>query len=402
MSSADEPHAGPLSGIRVLELSLALTGPYIGALFADQGADVVKVERPDIGDILRWIGASVNGLSAVFRVCNRGKKSIAIDVRTDAGREIALELAARADVVIQNFRPGVADRLGLGYADVVAVNPDVVYASLTGFGEVGPYRDRSAYDTVIQAYGGVASSQASPDIGEPIFLQQVIADKVTALYASQAVTAALFARATGRGGQHVHLSMVDAVVSFLWTDAAGNEVLLDSDNSQPSSFTSGFTPFRFIDGWGVVTPISDSDFSGMCRCLDAPGADDPRLQTAELRNQHRPLMAEVMAACYAGAEKLTVREATDRFEAADVPYAMIVSPKDLPDDPHAIEMGLFEERDDPVVGRVRIPRHPALFDGTPAQLAGPAPKLGEHTREVLRIVGRGDQEAALRESGVIA
>jgi len=114
------------------------------------------------------------------------------------------------------------------------------------------------------------------------------------------------------------------------------------------------------------------------------------------------LMGEVMAACYAGAEKLTVREATERFEAADVPYAMIVSPKELPDDPHAIAMGLFEERDDPVVGRVRIPRHPALFDGTPAQLAGPAPKLGEHTREVLRIVGRGDQEAALRESGVIA
>lgn len=344
-------HTGPLRGIRVLELSLALTGPYIGALFADQGADVVKVERPDIGDILRWIGPSVNGLSAVFRVCNRGKKSIAVDVRTDTGRQIALELAAQADVVIQNFRPpGVADRLGVGYDDVVAINSEVVYVSLTGFGEIGPYRDRSAYDTVIQAYGGVASSQAAPDVGgEPIFLQQVLADKVTALYASQAVTAALFARATGRGGQHVHVSMVDAVVSFLWTDAAGNEVLLDSDNSQPSSFTSGFKPFRFIDGWGgVVTPISDSDFTGMCRALDAPGADDPRLQTAELRNQHRPLMAEVMAACYAGAEKkLTVDQATERFEAADVPYAMIVPPEELPDDPHAIAMGgLFEERDD--------------------------------------------------------
>jgi crotonobetainyl-CoA:carnitine CoA-transferase CaiB-like acyl-CoA transferase len=168
-SAADAPHPGPLSGIRVLELSLALTGPYIGALFADQGADVVKVERPDIGDILRWIGPSVNGLSAVFRMCNRGKRSIAMDVRTEAGREIALELAARADVVIQNFRPGVANRLGLGYEDVTAINPDVVYVSLTGFGEVGPYRDRSAYDTVIQAYGGVASSQAAPMSGSRSF-----------------------------------------------------------------------------------------------------------------------------------------------------------------------------------------------------------------------------------------
>ncbi|TDO18665.1 crotonobetainyl-CoA:carnitine CoA-transferase CaiB-like acyl-CoA transferase [Mycobacterium sp. BK086] len=396
-----EEHAGPLSGVRVLELSIALTGPYIGALFADQGADVVKVERPDIGDIMRWIGPSVNGLSAVFRVCNRGKQSIAVDVRTAVGREIALELAAQADVVIQNFRPGVAQRLGLGYDDVVAINPDVVYLSLTGFGEVGPYRDRSAYDTVIQAYGGVASSQSGSD-GAPIFLQQVVADKVTALYASQAVTAALLARANGRGGQHVHVSMVDAVVSFLWADATGNEVLLDSDGSQPSSFTQGFKPFRFIDGWGVVTPISDSDFTGMCRALEAPGSDDPRLATADLRNQHRPLMAEIMKSCYAGAEKLTVEEATARFEAEDVPFAMIVPPHELPDDPHAIEMGLFVEADDPVVGRTRIPRHPALFDSTPAQLAGPAPALGQHTTDVLGRLGRSDQESELREARIIA
>jgi crotonobetainyl-CoA:carnitine CoA-transferase CaiB-like acyl-CoA transferase len=395
-------HVGPLSGIRVLEFSIALTGPYIGALFADQGADVVKVERPDIGDIMRWIGPSVNGLSAVFRVCNRGKQSIAVDIRTDTGRDIALELAARADVVVQNFRPGVADRLGVGYNDVVEINPEVVFLSLTGFGEVGPYRNRSAYDTVIQAYCGVASSQAAPGVGEPIFLQQVLADKVTALYASQAVTAALFARANGRGGQHVHVSMVDAVVSFLWTDAAGNEVLLDADGSQPSSFTSGFRPFRFIDGWGVVTPISDSDFTGMCRALEAPGADDPRLATADLRNQHRPLMAEVMESCYAGATKLTVEQATARFEAGDVPYAMIVSPNELPYDPHAIEMGLFEEADDPVVGRTRIPRHPALFDATPARLAGPAPTLGQHTTHVLDQLGRSDQEVELRQARIIA
>jgi len=394
-------HTGPLSGVRVLELSIALTGPYIGALFADQGASVVKVERPGIGDIMRWIGPSVNGLSAVFRVCNRGKQSIAIDIRTDVGREIVLELAERADVVMQNFRPGVAARLGVGYEDIRKINPDVIYLSQTGFGEIGPYRDRSAYDTVIQAYAGVASSQASKD-GEPKFLQQVVADKVSALYASQAVTAALYARAMGRGGQHLHVSMVDAVVSFLWADAAGNEVLLDSDCSQPSSFTIGMKPFPFIDGWGVVTPISDSDFTGMCRALGAAGADDPRLQTAELRNQHRPLMGQVMESCYQGAAKLTVEEATARFNAEDVPYAMIVSPKELPDDPHAVAMGLFVEADDPVVGRTRIPRHPALFDATPAELAGPAPALGEHTSDVLASLGRADQEAELRKAGIVA
>ncbi len=395
-------HTGPLRDVKVLELSIGLTGPYIGALFADQGASVIKIERPDIGDIARWIGPSVNGISAVFRMCNRGKRSAALDIRTAAGRGIALELAASSDVVIENFRPGVADRLGVGYEQVRSVNPGVVYVSLTGFGETGPYRDRSAYDTVIQAYAGVASSQASPEDGEPTFLQQVIADKVTALYASQAVTAALFARASGRGGQHLHLSMVDAVVSFLWTDAAGNEVLLDSDRSQPSSFTAGFKPFRFTDGWGIVTPISDSDFTGMCRALGAEGADDPRLQTADLRNQNRPVMELVMDSCYEGAAKLTVSEATARFTAEDVPFAMIVAAQDLPDDAHAIAMGLFEETDDPLVGRVRMPRHPVLFDVTPAELAGPAPSLGQHTFEILESLGRQGQASALRDAKVIA
>jgi crotonobetainyl-CoA:carnitine CoA-transferase CaiB-like acyl-CoA transferase len=196
--------------------------------------------------------------------------------------------------------------------------------------------------------------------------------------------------------------MVDAVVSFLWTDAAGNEVLRDADGSQPSSFTQGFKPMRFLDGWGVVTPISDSDFAGMCRALSAVGADDPRLQSAELRNQHRPLMAKVMESCYAGAAALTVSEATQRFETEDVPYAMIVPSAELPSDPHAVAMGLFEEFDDPIVGRVRSPRHPALFDATPAKLAGPAPTLGQHTSDVLASVGRASQESDLREKGVVA
>ena len=217
---------GPLRGIRVLDFSIALTGPYAAALMADQGADVVKVERPGIGDLGRWVGVSVNGMSALYFTCNRGKRSIALDLHQPQGVEIALQLAAESDVIVENYRPGVMEKLGLGYEAVRARNPDVVYASLTGFGSEGPYRDRSAYDTVIQAYGGFAVNQADPtNGGVPVFLRQTAADKVTALYASQAITAALFARATGQGGQHLELSMADAVVSFLWADSAGNEVL---------------------------------------------------------------------------------------------------------------------------------------------------------------------------------
>ncbi len=379
-----------------------MTGPYAAALLADQGAEVVKVERPGIGDIARWIGVSVNGMSALYLVCNRGKRGIAVDLQQPEGIEIVLALAARSDVVIENFRPGVMDRLGLGYDDVRAVSPDVVYASLTGFGAEGPNRDRGAYDTVMQAYGGLASSQADPADGVPSFLRQATADKVTALFAAQAVSAALFARERDRGGQHIQLSMMDAVVSFLWADSAGNEVLVASDNSQPSSFVAGSRPFRFADAWGIVTPTSDHDFVGMCRALGVEGYDDPRLATSVGRFANRDLMHEVMERCYAAADGLTGAAASARFDAENIPYAMILSAEELIDDPHAVAVGLFEYQDHPIVGPVRLPRHPALFGSTPAVLSGGSPGLGEHTDAILTDLGLADRISGLRSAGIVA
>jgi crotonobetainyl-CoA:carnitine CoA-transferase CaiB-like acyl-CoA transferase len=385
-----------MSGIRVLDLSIALTGPYAAALMADQGADVIKVERPGIGDIARWVGVAVNGMSSLYLVCNRGKRSIVADLSKAEGVAVVQRLAAESDVVLQNFRPGVMDGLGLGYEDVKADNPGVVYASLSGFGSVGPYRDRSAYDTVIQAYGGLAMNQADPYDGVPVFLRQTAADKITALFASQAIAAALLKRERGGGGQHVELSMTDAVVSFLWADAAANEVLLDSDHSMNSSFVAGFRPMRFIDGWGIVTPTSDHDFAGMCRGLGVPGYDDPRVATIAERIKHRDVMEPIMDMCYAMAANLTTAQATANFEAERVPFAMILSADELTRNPHAVAIGLFEESDHPIAGRVRLPRHPARFSSTPAALGGPAPGLGQHTDEILTEFGMGDQIAALR------
>jgi crotonobetainyl-CoA:carnitine CoA-transferase CaiB-like acyl-CoA transferase len=393
---------GPLAGVKVLDLSIALTGPYAVALLGDQGADVVKVERPGIGDIARWVGVSVNGMSAFYLACNRGKRCMAVDLATSEGREIVLALAAEADVVVQNFRPGVIDRLGLGYEAVRARNREVVYCSLSGYGPEGPYSHRSAYDTSIQAYAGFAANQAEPDDGAPCFLHQNAADKVSALYASQAITAALYARAMGRGGQHLEIGMADACVSFLWAESAGNEVLLESDGSMNSSFNAGFKPMRFLDGWGIVVPTTDADFAGMCKALDVQGFDDPRVATVAQRRMHRDVLEPILDMCYAMAANLTQDQATTRFERERVAFAMVLSTAEIVDDPHAQAVGMFTDFDHPIAGRARLPRHPTSFHGTPAALGGFAPGLGQHTDEVLGELGLSERIAELRAAGVVA
>jgi len=405
-SDAAPERTGPLAGVKVLDLSIAATGPYACTLLADQGADVIKVERPGFGDIGRYVGVAHGGISALFHACNRGKRSVTIDPHSPEGRDLVLRLAADADVFVQNFRPGVVERLGIGYADVQAVNPNVVYVSITGFGPDGPYAHKGAYDTVIQAYAGIAASQREilPDgtvDDQPRFVKQTVADKVTALYASQAITAALYARAVGRGGQHVQLAMLDAVASFLWADAAGNEVLMDTDGSLHSSFVASFRPYRFADGWGIAVPTADKDFLGLCRAFGVDDSD-PRLQTIAERSQHRDFVAEVMDATYAVAATLTTAEAIAALEAETVPCGVVLSPADLTTDAHALAVGMFETHDHPTSGRVRHPRHPAQFPATPAGRVGRAPVLGEHTDEVLRELGLDDDAIArLRAAGTL-
>src|SRR6516164_7893631 len=210
--------SGSLEGVRVLDLTTMVAGPVAAMILADQGADVIKVESP-AGDLMRRFAFGRNGMSASFLSCNRNKRSLAIDMKSAEGFQIVEKLIATADVLMHNFRPGAAERVGVGEEAVRAIRPDIIYVSLSGFGESGPYANQRAYDPVIQALCGLAEIQRDRDTRRPRMVRTIIADYTTALTAAQAITAALFARQRSGAGQHVRIAMLDSMISYLWPEA---------------------------------------------------------------------------------------------------------------------------------------------------------------------------------------
>jgi len=392
---------GPLDGIRIVDLSVALTGPLAAGMLVDQGASCVKVEQAPTGDVIRWLGASVAGVSAMFQAANRGKRSVVLDLHHDEGRSILMDLVAEADVVVQNFRPGVAERLGVAYSDVAAVAPEVVYADLTGFGPDGPYSHRRVYDTVIQGHSGLAASQTGLGDEQPKFLKQLVCDKVTAYTACQAITAALFARERGAGGQHLELSMLDACIAYLWVDAADHEVILEADYSGPQSVAANNTPFAFDGGFAAVAVPTDAEFHGLTRALGVDSSD-PDLATVRDRARNRAKTMEVHRLVRESATRMSIAEGEARLEENQVPFGIVRTVDEVADDPQVVFNGVFSEFDHPAAGRIRHHRPPTRFHGTSPDFDDPAaPTLGQHTDEVVAETGRGDRLAELRDAGVV-
>lgn len=393
--------SGPLDGIRIVDLSVALTGPLAAGMLVDQGADCVKVEQAPTGDVVRWLGSTVAGISAMFQAANRGKRSIVLDLRQADGLAILRDLVADADVLVQNFRPGVAERLGVAYDDIRSIRPDIVYADLTGFGPSGPYSHRRVYDTVIQAQSGLAASQTGLNDDQPKFLKQLVCDKVTAYTACQAITAALFARSRGAGGQHLELSMLDACIAFLFVDGAEHEVILDGDHSGPQSVAANNTPLAFDGGFAAVAVPTDKEFHGLARAMGVDSSD-PDLATVRDRTANREKAMAVHRAVRENATKLTVSEAEALLDANQVPFGIVRAVNEIQDDPQVIANGVFSEFDHPAAGRVRHHRPPTRFHGTPTELREPAsPTLGQHSDEILTETGRGDRIDELRAAGVV-
>ncbi|MCY3661975.1 MAG: CoA transferase [bacterium] len=391
--------APPLAGVRVLDLATALAAPLAAGILAEQGADVIKIEPPGAGDVLRHVGPAIGGVSGIYQMTNRSKRAATVDITTAEGRAIVLELAAGADLVLQNFRPGVAERLGVSYEHLRQVNPDVIVVAVTGFGPTGPYADRPAYDGIIQAASGFAALEADAETGEPHSLRHTVSDKLTALYAVQAATAALLARERGAGGQLLEIAMLEVSASFLWIDAAGRETLLDYDGPQRSDPAAHVKPMACADGWMYIVALSDDQYTGLCRALEVEV--DERLATMAGRHQNRGLARLVWREIRARLAALGTAEACARLEAHDVPHSPAVAVGDLPAHPQLSRRDFFGDSVHPAAGRMRQTRPPVRFSGTPAVWQPHAPEPGRDTDEIIAGLGGADA-GALRAAGVIS
>ena len=375
---------GPLDGVRVIDLTTVMMGPYSTQLMAEMGADVIKVESPE-GDSVRGIGpARHNGMGAMFLQANKGKRGVALDLKAAADRDRLMALLATADVFVTNVRPQALARLGLDYKTVARAAPRLVFAQLSGFGSEGPYAGRPAYDDLIQGLAGVASLFERSGGEEPRYAPLTLSDRVVGLYAANAVLAALLARGQDGLGQRVEVPMFEAMSHFVLGDHMGGATF------EPARGPTGYArllapdrkPFRTKDGYVCVFINTDDQWRRFFVATGQPNrlADDPRYRTITSRTEHiQAIYAEVAEAL----APYTTQKCLDMLAAADLPAAKMNTVEELLTDPHLEAVGFFEQVEHPSEGALRLPSHPARFSRTPLPKARPAPKLGQHNREVL-------------------
>lgn len=395
---------GPLDGIRIVDLTSMISGPVATMLLADQGADVIKVEPPS-GDLVRAMGArntdtGQQGISPTFLSSNRGKRSLVLDLKTARGTELLKDLVKTADVFVQNFRPGAVERMGIGEDVMREARPDLVYVSISGFGATGPYAHKRVYDPVIQALSGLASIQADRDTGRPRMVRTIVPDKLTAMTAAQAITAALFSRQRTGKGQHIRLSMLDAMIAFLWPEGLVQLTNPGNEDKGSRSQLAQDLVFETADGYMTAGAVSDAEWHGMCEAFDKPEwLTDERFDTAYKR------VVNVVDRLDATQEVLRTRPTQEWLEVLDhhgVPCAPILSKANLLDHPQIVENRIVEMLDSPDGRQVRQPRPAAQFSATPAGITSFAPGLGEHNEEVLTELGlTAEHMATLKSEGVL-
>ncbi len=381
----------PLAGVRVLEVGVFMAAPFATMQLADLGAEVFKVENPEGGEPVRTTGPFVEGHSSPYLRLNRSKRSLALDLKSDEGRQAFLRLAAECDVVVENLRPGAMRRLGLGYDEVRAVNPGIVYASASGFGQDGPLADRPGLDIMAQARGGLMSITGTPD-GEPAKIGVPVCDLVCGIYTALAVTAALRERDRSGAGQYVDVSLLESGVSLAVWEAgrwfATGEVGGPLGSAHQSQ--APYQAFRTADGWATIGAITPRTWSGLCSVLGLEDLErDGRFVDSSSRHARREELASLV-------EEQTTRFATDdlvaALEAAGVPCAPIADYEQVFTDEHLAAREFFWDADHPVAGPVRQVGSPMRFSRTPVRRAGAGPVLGADTRAALEVAGYGAAE----------
>ncbi|HXU24980.1 MAG TPA: CaiB/BaiF CoA-transferase family protein [Tepidiformaceae bacterium] len=395
----------PLEGITILDLTWVLAGPYASMVLCDLGADVIKVERPPWGDIARTTGPYQNGWSGYFFSINRGKRSIAIDLRKDEGRDLFLRMAATVDVVMENFTPGTMDRLGIGYEALAARNPKLIFASTSGFGQTGPYRSRPALDIVVQGMGGVMSITGEPG-RPPVRPGASYGDLVAGLYTAIGILSALHERNASGKGQAVDISMLDCQVSVLENAIMRYGVTGQAPGPLGTRHPSAtpFQAFPTADGYVVVALGfgEENQWALFCGILGlAELIDDPRFNTGPkrtaLHSELEPIIATAM-------RQRRSRQWLDDFEAAGIPSGPVNTIPQMLDDPQVAAREMVRPVTHPVAGTIRIANTPVRLSRSESGIKGPPPSLGQDTRDVLaELLGVDDaQFEALEASGVVA
>ncbi|WP_426163634.1 CaiB/BaiF CoA transferase family protein [Sandarakinorhabdus sp. DWP1-3-1] len=390
--------AGPLAGIKVVDLSQIVSGPMAAAMLADQGADVIKVESPG-GDPVRGLGPRKGDRSAMFIAVNHGKRGLSIDLKTEGGRAILERLVGWADVLVDNFRPGTMERLGFGSERCAEINPRLIFASITGFGQDGPYRNIRVYDPVVQAVSGIAATQVDSE-GRAQLVRTLVADKVTAVTMAQAITAALFHRERTGEAQRVDVAMLDAALAFNWPEGMYNHSFID-DAPPPSPEYGAMTRlWPCADGQVAIGMLQGVEFVALMQALGLDHlAGDARLGTVGGRMQHQAEWAPQVAAAIAGR---TCDELMAGFVREGAVGGRVNSCAGVVDDPQVRFNEIVVEIDHGSDGRVRGARPPARFGRSPALVSGPAPRLGEHGAAVLATLGYDAAEvAAFAAAGVL-
>ena len=392
--------SGPFEGVKIVDLTTMLSGPWATSILGDQGADVIKVEVPGKGDHVRSLGNQQGGMSSMFLNINRNKRSITLDLKKPEGRDLLLRLAGTADVFVQNFRPGVVERLGVGYEDVAKVNPNIVYMSLSGFGERGPWVHKPVYDPVIQALSGLTTIQAGSDDERPRLVRTVLPDKFSAMAASQAIGAALFRRERTGEGQHVRLSMLDAILQFLWVSDYGAQTFPDADVSNQAAASFIDLIYETKDGYMTVAVMSDREWHGLCKALEREEwLEDERFATPAARDENVDERLKIT-------QQVLLERTTDEWmtilEACGVPCAPALTRNGVIEHPQVAASEVLVETEHPAAGRLRQTRNAARFQGSPAAHRLGAPQLGEHCSEILSALGLSEADiVALHKNSIV-